>query len=81
MFRPLYSGQKKKAVTRDPRFDELSGTFQEKQFEKSYGFIKNMQNKEKKVGQSPSEHLIGISTLCFNIIGHSLLHLGRLRSF
>ena len=44
VIRELKSG---KQSTRDPRFDDLSGTFDENVFEASYGFIKEMRSGEK----------------------------------
>lgn len=39
----------RKHVTRDPRFDDLSGTFDEQMFKKSYKFVDKIKAKEKKV--------------------------------
>ena len=36
-----------KRTTRDPRFDDLSGTFRENVFQDSYGFIKDIRSEEK----------------------------------
>lgn len=36
----------KKAVSRDPRFDSLCGTFDEKAFKKSYSFISELREKD-----------------------------------
>ncbi|ESO87718.1 hypothetical protein LOTGIDRAFT_234962 [Lottia gigantea] len=38
----------KRKLNRDPRFDDLSGTFDEKQFKHSYAFLEEMKQKEKK---------------------------------
>ncbi|XP_064623034.1 ribosomal RNA processing protein 36 homolog [Lineus longissimus] len=38
---------KKAKVTRDPRFDDLSGTYNENLFKRSYGFIDDIKAKEK----------------------------------
>jgi len=36
-------------MTRDPRFDELSGTFNQEKFEKAYSFLDEVKANEKKV--------------------------------
>ena len=36
-----------KRTTRDPRFDDLSGTFDDNVFQDSYGFIKDIRSEEK----------------------------------
>lgn len=36
----------KKVVTRDPRFDSLCGTFDEKAFKRSYGFISKLREND-----------------------------------
>ena len=36
-------------MTRDPRFDELSGTFNQEKFEKVYSFLDEVKSNEKKV--------------------------------
>ena len=36
-------------MTRDPRFDELSGTFNQEKFEKVYSFLDEVKANEKKV--------------------------------
>lgn len=38
----------KKRMTRDPRFDELSGTFNQEKFEKAYSFLDEVKANEKK---------------------------------
>lgn len=42
---------KKKPVSRDPRFDDLSGNYNEEQFKRSYRFIDRLKAKERKVTQ------------------------------
>ena len=41
---PFYS-----KMTRDPRFDELSGTFSQEKFDKAYSFLDDIKANEKKV--------------------------------
>ena len=36
-------------MTRDPRFDELSGTFNQEKFDKAYSFLGEIKANEKKV--------------------------------
>ena len=36
-------------MTRDPRFDDLSGTLNHELFKKSYAFLNEIKDKEKKV--------------------------------
>lgn len=36
-------------MTRDPRFDELSGTFNQEKFDKAYSFLDQVKANEKKV--------------------------------
>jgi ribosomal RNA-processing protein 36 len=36
-------------VSRDPRFDNLSGKFNENMFEKAYSFLDDIRNQEKEV--------------------------------
>ena len=36
-------------MTRDPRFDELSGTFNQEKFDKAYSFLDDIKANEKKV--------------------------------
>lgn len=36
-------------MTRDPRFDELSGTFNQEKFDKVYSFLDEVKANEKKV--------------------------------
>ena len=40
-------------MTRDPRFDELSGTFNQEKFEKAYSFLDEVKANEKKVRITP----------------------------
>lgn len=40
--------QVKKKIVRDPRFDSLCGTFDQKQFRKSYGFLSDMKKNDLK---------------------------------
>ncbi|XP_076464142.1 ribosomal RNA processing protein 36 homolog [Babylonia areolata] len=40
--------QMKKRVVRDPRFDDISGTFREDIFDRDYSFIKDLKAEEKK---------------------------------
>lgn len=50
-------------VTRDPRFDDLSGEFNEKIFKKTYNFLTDVKKKEKLVSSNlcpatvPGNHL------------------------
>ena len=37
-------------VTRDPRFDDLSGEYNEKFFRKAYSFLGDIKQREKQVG-------------------------------
>lgn len=39
----------KKKVTRDPRFDDLSGEYQEEIFEKNYSFLQDLKTREREV--------------------------------
>jgi ribosomal RNA-processing protein 36 len=39
-------------VARDPRFDDLSGKFNEEMFNKVYTFVDEIKTKEKKVKQT-----------------------------
>ena len=43
------SSQPKAAVSRDPRFDDLSGQYDEQVFKRSYKFIDRLKAKEMKV--------------------------------
>lgn len=43
-FREIFPQKKK--VSRDPRFDDLSGTFNEEYFRKSYSFLSDMKDNE-----------------------------------
>lgn len=52
---------KKKPVTRDPRFDDLSGTYNEEQFKRSYKFIDRLKAKEFQV--SSKNHLDTLNRL------------------
>lgn len=45
----------KKIIPRDPRFDPLCGTFDEKQFKSNYNFITNLKKNEKKELQKELE--------------------------
>ena len=36
-------------MSRDPRFDELSGTFNQEMFDKAYSFLNDVKANEKKV--------------------------------
>ena len=36
-------------MARDPRFDELSGTFNQEKFDKAYSFLSEIKANEKKV--------------------------------
>lgn len=45
----------KKRMTRDPRFDELSGTFNQEKFDKAYSFLDEVKANEKKQLQKELE--------------------------
>lgn len=46
-------------VSRDPRFDDLSGNFNEHMFEKAYSFLDGVRTQEKQV-KHKKYHLIEI---------------------
>ena len=52
-------------MTRDPRFDELSGTFNQEKFEKAYSFLDEVKANEKKVRIITNfRHCVMIKIIC-----------------
>ena len=50
-------------MSRDPRFDDLSGEYKPEIFEKTYKFINDIKQREKEVSYKPSTTFIVVSSL------------------
>ena len=57
-------------MTRDPRFDDLSGEFNETYFKQAYGFLSDIKLREKQVILTQKEFLNPLSSIIVSDASH-----------